>query len=103
MSKIQIGANEHKFCDVSESWIHHQVHERQKDGQPVCARVTLKSHSVDMLLSTPQCTRGHGVARKLHEKEEEILKIWENEHLNDIHWTAGNLFAFVKKTRHLVC
>jgi hypothetical protein len=103
MSKIEIGTSQHKFCDVSESWIHQQVHERQKDGQPVCARVTLKSHSVNLLLATPQCAPSHGVARKLHEKEEEIVKIWQKENLNETNWTAGNLYAFVKRAHHLVC
>ena len=34
----------------------------------------------------------HGGGRKPNEKEEEILKIWEKEHLNELNWTAGNLF-----------
>jgi hypothetical protein len=103
MSKIQIGTAEHRFCDASESWIHQQVQERQKDGQPVCARVILKNHSVDLLLSTPQCSRGHGGGRKPNEREEEIFRFWENEHLNEPNWTAGNLFAFVRRVHHLVC
>ena len=103
MSKIQIGTSEHKFCDVSESWIHHHVHERYKEGQPVCAQVILKTHSVDVALSTPHCSHGRGGGRRPNEKEEEILKIWEKEHLNEPSWTPGNLFAFVNQVHHLIC
>lgn len=103
MSKIQIGTSEHKFCDVSESWIHNQVHERQKDGQPVCAKVTLKGDGVDMLLSTPQCSHGHSGSRRPKEKEEEIFKLWEKEHLNELNWTADNLIAFIKRVHRFVC
>jgi hypothetical protein len=56
-----------------------------------------------MVLSTPHCSHGHGGGRRPNEKEEEILKLWEKEHLNEPSWTAGNLFAFVKKVHHQVC
>lgn len=103
MSKIRIGTSEHKFCDVSESWIHHEVRERQKDGQSVCAQVTLKGHSVDMILSTPQCSHGHGGGRLPNEKEGQIFKLWENKHLNEPNWTVDNLITFVKSVHRLVC
>jgi hypothetical protein len=103
MSKVRIGTSEHKFCDVSESWINHEVRQRQEDGQSVCAQVTLKGQSIDMILSTPQCSIGHGGGRHPNEKEEEILKLWEKERLRDPNWTADNLISFVKKTHRLVC
>lgn len=103
MSEIQIGASRHKFCDVSESWIHEQVQQREKDGQPICARVMLKNHALDMLLSTPHCPHGHGGCRKPNQREEAIFKIWESEHLNQPNWTASGLYNFVKRARHFVC
>jgi hypothetical protein len=103
MSKIFIGNSEHHFCDVSESWIEHQVHERRRDGQPVCARVVLKAHSVDMVLATPNCAPGSGGGRQPNGKELDILRIWEKERLNDPLWTVGNLIAFVKRARSLIC
>jgi len=56
-----------------------------------------------MALSTPHCSHGRGGGRRPNEKEEEILKIWEKEHLNEPSWTPGNLFAFVKRVHHLIC
>jgi hypothetical protein len=103
MSKIQIGASEHKFCDVSESWIHEHVNERRKDGHPVCAIVTINTDSVNVLLSTPSCSHSQGGYRRPNEKEAEIVKLWQNEHLNEANWTAGCLVDFVKKTHRLVC
>ncbi|HEY3762022.1 MAG TPA: hypothetical protein VGN23_09765 [Verrucomicrobiae bacterium] len=103
MSKIKIGTNEHGFCDVSESWIHQHVHDRQKDGQPVCAIVTLKDELVDVILSTPNCSHGHGGGRCPNEKEQEIFNLWEREHLSQPNWTSDNLIAFVKKAHRLVC
>ena len=104
MSRIIIGESEHPFCDVSERWIHHHVNERQHDGRPVSARAVLKNHSVDMVLSTPNCPHGHGGGgRPPNEKEAEIFRIWAEEHLNQAHWKAENLHAFVRRARHLVC
>jgi len=103
MSKIQIGASEHKFCDVSESWIYQQVESRRKDSHPVCVIVTLNNGSINVLLSTPHCSKRHGACRRPNEKEAEIIRLWESEHLNDPKWTAGNLINFVKKAHRLVC
>ena len=103
MSTIQIGENEQSFCDVSESWIHQHVGQRKDDGRSVCARVLLKSDSVDLFLGTPQCPRGVGAPRPLTQKEQELADIWNKLHLNTDKWTAGNLTAFVKQAHRLVC
>ena len=103
MNTIQIGTSQHNFCDVSESWIHQQVGQRQDDGQNVCARVTLENGSVNLLLSTPQCSRGGGGGRHPNQKEEEIIGLWEKLHLNEAHWASGNLVAFVKQAQRLLC
>lgn len=103
MNTIQIGTSQHNFCDVSESWIHQQVGQRQDDGQNVCARVTLNNGSVNLLLSTPQCSCAAGGGRRPNQKEAEIIELWNKLHLNEPHWTAGNLVAFVKQAQRLVC
>ncbi|HUA67231.1 MAG TPA: hypothetical protein VMA13_01675 [Candidatus Saccharimonadales bacterium] len=103
MSTIQIGESQHNFCDVTESWLHQQVGRRKDDGQNVCARVMINNGSVNVALSTPECSRSFGVGRKPNEREGEIIRLWDKLHLNSTHWTAGNLVAFVKEARRLVC
>jgi hypothetical protein len=103
MNKIIIGTNEHQLCDVSEGWIERHVHERQHDGRSVCAQIILKTDSVDMALSTPQCARGHGGGRKPNPKEDEILKFWNHAGLSQSQWTLAGLIGFVKQVRRYIC
>lgn len=103
MYKIQIGSNEKQLNEASESWINHQVQERRQSGQPVCARITLKNDCVDMILSTPQCGgAGGGGGRQPRCKESEIFALWNDRHLNQNDWAAGNLIAFLKQLRRLL-
>ena len=99
MSKIRIGNSEKELSEASESWITHQVRERQHDGQPVFVQVILKTDDVDMVLSTPQCGGGGGGGRGPNRKESEIFELWNQRHLNQNDWAAGNLIAFLKQLR----
>jgi len=103
MNKIIIGSSEHKLCDVTENWIVHHVHERHEHGQAVCAQIILKTSSIDMVLSTPQCARGFVGGRHPNHKEEEILHLWHRANLNDPHWKVEHLISFVKQVKHHVC
>jgi hypothetical protein len=53
MSTIQIGNDSQPLEDADESWIAAQVNQRQKDGVPVCVRITIKASDFDMILATP--------------------------------------------------
>jgi len=103
MKRIIIGTNEHKLCDVTEGWIERHVRERQAEGQAVCAQVILKTESVNVALSTPQCSHGGGGGRHPNPREQEVLQIWNHHRLNEMNWTAGDFVSFVKQVRRFVC
>lgn len=103
MNTIKIGESEASFCDASEQWIQQHVGQRKADGQNVCAVITLHTEQINIVLTTPGCSGGYGVPRQLRPKEQELSDLWRQLHLNDAHWTAGNLTAFVKQARRLVC
>lgn len=103
MSTIQIGSNVHSFCDVTESWIQHHVGERKDAGQNVCVTVNINRGSVNVSLTTPGCPGRTSRGRPPNPDETEIIHLWQQLHLNELHWTVGNLTAFVKQARRLVC
>lgn len=97
MNKIRIGSSEKHLSEATESWITHQVRERQQDGQSVCVQVVLRDDCVDMVLSTPQCGGGVGGGRQPNQKEQEIFDLWHSRHLSQTDWAVGNLIAFLKQ------
>jgi hypothetical protein len=101
MNTIRIGQAEKALSQATESWITHQVLEREKDGVPVCVQVILKDDGVDMILATPQCGGGGGGGRLPNAREQELFKLWEERHLNRREWAVGNLIAFLKQSRLL--
>lgn len=103
MNTIKIGTNQHNFCDVTASWIQQHVGQRRDEGQNVCVVVTFNTGLLNFSLSTPGCTRGGGGNWQPNENEAKIIELWKKLHLDDPHWAAGNLTAFVKQAQHLVC
>lgn len=104
MNKIIIGRNEKELGEAGESWITHQVGERQHAGETFCVRVVLKTDCVDMILATFGCGGGGGGGgRAPKPKEKQIFDLWNERHLNQPGWTVGNLIAFLKQLRHLLC
>ncbi|MGN6554037.1 MAG: hypothetical protein ACTHLW_09985 [Verrucomicrobiota bacterium] len=99
MSTISIGSNQKDLSDATESWITHQVREREHDGQSVCVQVHLKYDGVDMTLATSGCGNGSGGRRPPNQKEIEIFELWKARHLDQAQWPVGALIAFLKQVR----
>ena len=105
MIRITIGSNERQFSsirDIDESWIAQQVNRRQSDGQTVCVQVFIKQNSVDILLSTPACSKGGGTGRPPKPQEQTIFNLWDERGLNQTNFTGGNVIAFFKQLRKLL-
>lgn len=100
MNTIRIGQSEKPLKSVTESWINHQVRQREEHGESVCVQVSLQSDSIQLLLSTPQCG-GVGGGRTPNTKENDIIAKWNDHHLNRNNWTAGNLISFLKQMKLL--
>lgn len=104
MNKIIIGRSEKELSEASESWITQQVRERQHAGETFCVRIILKTDCVDMILATLGCGNGGGGGgRSPNHKEQEIFALWNERHLNQPGWAVGNLIAFLKQLRKLIC
>lgn len=98
MITIQIGNDSRNLEDAEESWIVQQVRNRQREGLPVCIRVTLQTSTLQISLTTPGCGSGAG-GRKPRPDEAEIFQLWEKHKLRSDEFTGGNLVAFIKQLR----
>jgi hypothetical protein len=101
--RLQIGSDERVDDSISESWVNQQVGRRRADGAPVCARVSLKTDSVDFSLSTAGC-RGRGGAplASFSATEQKIIELWGKCGLNEEDFQGGQLIAFLKQVRRLL-
>lgn len=98
MITIQIGNDTRSLEDAEPSWIVQQVNNRQREGQPVCVRVTVQTSTLQISLTTPGCGPGT-VGRKPRPDEAEIIQLWEKHKLTSDDFSGGNLVAFVKQLR----
>jgi hypothetical protein len=94
--RIRIGETERDYSDVTESWIVHQIKERQQAGHTFCVQLIIKGDGLDMILSTPGCGGGGG-GRQPNSREQIILDLWIARHLTLDSWEIGNLIAFLRQ------
>lgn len=63
MSYVKIGSEQRALAQVDEHWIADQLNRRRSAGASTCVQVYLKTSSIDIVLSTPDCTSGGGGGR----------------------------------------
>lgn len=97
MIRVMIGNAEREARDIDMQWIKSQIEGRRADGVNVCVRVSIHTSSAQFTLATPTCGGGGGGARALNPEESDILRRWEQLHLNTSNFTSGNLSAFLKQ------
>ena len=102
MVSIRIGSEERKLEEADESWINQQINRRRADREVVCVRVTVRTGSLDLILSTPTCASGGGGGRAPNPQEREVFDLWAKLGLNNSDFSGGNLVAFLKQLRRLL-
>lgn len=102
MIKIQIGILERTLEEVTPEWINQQINLRRKDGVFVSVKVIIKTGSINMMLSTPDEESTAQAGRVPNEQERVIFDLWNKHQLNDIHFSGGNLVAFLKQLVRVV-
>jgi hypothetical protein len=95
---IHIGNDSRSIEDVNESWIIQQIHNRQREGQAFCVRVSIRTSTLQIDLTTPGCGPGSG-SRKPRPDEAEVIQLWERHKLTSDDFSGGNLLAFIKQLR----
>lgn len=97
-----IGSEEKELSSVTESWIREQLGRRRADGQNVCVQLIVKGDYVDVRLSTPGCGSTGGGGREARGVELKIIEIWREAHLNSPEFSAGNVFAMLRRIHQVV-
>ena len=101
MVTVSIGQSQMEMNQVDEAWINQQLNGRRADGRSVCAQVQVRTADIDMVLSTPYCSRGGG-GRQANARELRIFQEWDQHHLNSPTYTGGQLIAFLRALRRLI-
>ncbi len=101
MVTVKIGSFEKDLDDVEENWINQQVNGLRRDGKSVCVLVRIRTDSLNVVLTTPECSVSGGT-RLPNPQEKEIFELWNKRGLNESDFTGGNLVAFIKQLRKIL-
>lgn len=93
---VRVNGTEYSLGEISMSWLHQQIDERRRVGEPVCVVVSARSDSIAVTLATPGCSSGAGGTRPPNRLESEVLSRWRELVLKKEDFTAGNLWAFLQ-------
>jgi hypothetical protein len=99
---VGFGANERRDDEITASWIHEQIRAREREGAPVCARITVTGGGIDVALTAGDCgPAGGGGGRQPNSEERGVIDLWRKLHLGEATFSPGNLEAFVRQARRL--
>lgn len=99
MSYIRIGDEQRSLEDATEQWLSEQLRRRKAAGGTTCIQVSLKTSSVDILLSTPECGGGGGGGRAPTAQEKRLFGEWAQRGLNAGGYSAGDIISFLQQVR----
>ena len=102
MITIRIGSSERTFEQADTAWVVQQVNRRKKDGQVICVQVIIDNDYLNMILSTPNCSRTGVSGRPPNNEEQEIFDLWEKRGLNEEGFSVRDLTSFLNQLKGLV-
>ena len=97
MVTVRIGNETRSVNEADENWITQQISRRRRDGQNVCAEVSINTGGLNLRLTTPACGSVGGGGRPPNNNEQQVFELWDKRGLNSTDFTGGNLVAFVKE------
>lgn len=98
MSYIRIGDEQRNITDVDEQWLSEQLRRRKASGGSTCIQVSLRTSSIDILLSTPECASGGGGGGRPPTPQERLLfEEWAKRGLNGHGYSVGDIVSFLQK------
>jgi hypothetical protein len=99
MSYIRIGDEQRNISDIDEHWLNEQLRRRRGAGGNTCIQVSLKTSSIDILLSTPECASGGGGGRPPTAQEKLLFEEWAKRGLNGTGYSPGDIVSFLQQVR----
>lgn len=102
MNNIKIGNEQRPLADADAQWITQQINGRRKDGLVVCVVVEITAGEIDVRFATPTCGGRGGGGRRLTTREQDVLDLWQQHHLNDEKFSPGDVVAFVRQVLRLI-
>lgn len=98
-TRIYIGSSERDLGDVEPGWVNEQIKRRKSDGLPVCVKIVINTCSANLVLSTADCPKNAVGGRSPNAFEKKLWDWWDQLHLNEDDFQAGNLIAFLQRLR----
>jgi len=88
--------------DIDENWIIEQINRRQRVGDEICVRISIREDPLHMTLSSINCNGGGGGGRPPNKQEEAVFDLWDKVGMDKARFTSGNLLAFLKQLRRFI-
>lgn len=99
MSYIRIGDEQRSIADADEQWLSEQLRRRKAGGGNTCIQIALKTSSIDILLSTPDCPSGGAGGRAPTAQESMLFEEWAKRGLNGSGFSPGDIISFLQQVR----
>ena len=96
---VSINGEERSYARTIEQWISQRLRDLNREGGPICVRISVKGPEVDLWLPSSGCAPGRGSGRPLTASERQIVDLWKARRLDGEEIQPRLLIAFLHQLK----
>lgn len=99
MIKVIINEQDRIWDSSQAGWLTGTIKELQKDGVPVCVRVSIQYGDINVGLSAGSCSSSSCAGRPPNSREQELINSWNDMAVDEIPLKSGKIISFLNRVK----
>lgn len=99
MIKIVINEQSREWDNSLAGWVNGTIKELERDGTPICVKVSIEYGDINLGLSAGSCPGGTSGGRPLNSHELELVKFWNEVGVDESPLNGGKIVSFLNRVK----
>lgn len=100
MIKIVINEQPREWDSSLAGWVNGTIKELERDGTPVCVKVSIAYSDINLGLSAGSCPAAASGGRPLNSHERELVKFWNEVGVDETPLNGAKIVSFLNRVKH---
>lgn len=99
MIKVIINEQDRIWDSSQAGWLNGTINDLQKDGIPICVRVSIQYGDTNVGLSAGSCSSSSYAGRPPNSSERELINSWNDMAVDEIPLNSGKIISFLNRVK----
>lgn len=97
MIKVIINEQDRVWDSSQAGWLNSTINDLQKDGIPLCVRVSIQYGDINVGLSAGSCSSSSSAVRPPNSRERELIKSWNEMAVDETPLNSGKIVSLLNR------